>query len=103
MKFLITENQKTKLLRRISHIDELVKYGFENIYTPDIICDSYENGEVLLDVIIEWVVERMYYKFFNNLDDSSDEWGRVYNLVVEYINDVYSDTIRNYYSNNCEN
>lgn len=102
MKFIITENQKIKLLRRLSAIDDLMKSSLEEIYNPNKICDLYDSGSMLLDVITEHVVERMYYSYFSGVDDLSEEWREIYEMIVEYIKDVYSDGINDYYDNHCE-
>lgn len=102
MKYIITENQKIKLLRRLPSIDDLVKTALEDIYTPSKICDLYDSGETLLDVITEFVVERMYYGYFSDVDDLSDEWRETYEMIVKYVKDVYSNGINDYYNNQCK-
>lgn len=101
MKYIISESQKIKLMRRLSEIDDLVKTFLEEIYTTNKICDLYDSGETLLDVITEYIAEIMYYRHFTDTDDLSDEWKETYDMIVEYMKDAYSDGIKNYYDNNC--
>jgi len=102
MKYVITEDQKIRLLRRLSVIDEIVKSSLEEIYTPNKICDLYDSGSMLLDVVTEHAVERMYYRYFSGIDDLSEEWKEIYEMIVGYIKEVYSDGINDYYNNTCE-
>ena len=88
-------------MRRLSEIDDLVKTSLEEIYTTNKICDLYDSGETLLDVITEYIAEIMYYRHFTDTDDLSDEWGETYDMIVEYMKNAYSDGIKNYYDNNC--
>lgn len=102
MKYIVTESQKIKLMRRLSEIDILVKKSLDEIYTPNKICDLYDSGETLLDVVTEYVVEIMYYRYFTDTDDLSDEWRETYDMIVKYMKEAYSDGIKDYYNNNCD-
>ena len=90
-----------KLRRRISYVDDETLYKLSAIYRPDNIC-RYENGEELVDVIMEAVIESMYYKYFSDMDDNSGEWGEMYYFMVEYFRRKYSNEIIEYYNSNCQ-
>lgn len=86
--------------RSLLYIDDEVDYLLDNIYTPKKIC-RYENPIEFLYVIIEATFERMYYKYYNNIDDNSDEWGQIYHYIADYIKEKHNTRIMQYYINNC--
>ena len=96
------ENHIIRLLRRIHNIDSLVEHSIKSIYTLPKICILYDSGEILLDVIIEYVVDRLYYDYFSDIDDSSKEWEEMYNIIVKYARTTHGERIIEYYNKNCE-
>ena len=95
-------NINMRLRRRISLIDEEIKYKMDVVYRPNNIC-IYESGEELLEVITEATIDSMYYKHFDNIDDTSDEWVKIFLFIEKYIKDKYSNDLKNYYHINCGN
>lgn len=96
------ENHIIQLLRRIHNIDSLIEYSIKSIYTPPKVCILYDNGKILLDVIIEYIVERMYHDYFGDIDDNSKEWEEMYNIIVKYVTTTHGEKIIEYYNNNCK-
>jgi hypothetical protein len=90
------------LRRRFKHLDDEVDFRMRRVYTPDNIC-RFESDEELLEVMSDAIVDSMYYTYFNDVDDSSKEWGMMYRTMIEYINDKYGDKIKEYYHINCGN
>jgi hypothetical protein len=43
----------------------------------------------------------MYWNYFANIDDNSNEWFNIYIDMVKYIKNQYGDEIRNLYIDNC--
>jgi hypothetical protein len=91
-----------RVKRRITLLDDELLYRMSAIYRPDNIC-RYVSGEELLEVIIEAVIDTMYWTYFSDIDDNSKEWGIMYRTMVEYINDKYGEEIKKYYHINCGN
>jgi len=95
-------NINMRLRRRISLIDEEIKYRMDVVYRPNNIC-RYESEEELLEVITEATIDSMYYKYFDNIDDTSDEWVKIFFFIEKYIKDKYGNDLKNYYHINCGN
>ena len=68
MKYLITEDQDTRIraLRRLGAVDKLIEYRLKAPFTFDI-CNRF-NKEQLLNHIIEWANEDMYFEYFSDID-----------------------------------
>jgi len=100
MKYLITEEQNIKLkaLRRLEAVDELVELRLRNPFTFDI---CHFSREMLLDHVIEWVTEAMYYDYFSDIDDNTKEWHKIWNIYYEYITIAYSKKIFDFYDKKC--
>jgi hypothetical protein len=88
------------LRRRLGMLDYEVEYRLSAIYRPDNIC-QYKNGDELVEVVMEEAIDSMYWNYFANTDDNSEEWVNIYYEMVKYIRDKYGDEIRNYYIDNC--
>lgn len=98
---LIKESSELKLRRILGQIDDLINYGLNTHYAPKKICGLYKNKYELVDVVSEWVVERMYYEHFGNLDDNGEEWGKIYHMINQYIEDNHSERIKENFSEDC--
>ena len=102
MKYIITEEQnlKIKVLRRLSAVDfmlnnlsnfssgiflNLCKYDFDDVFT----------------MIIQWACENMYYDYFGDLEDDSEEWAYVHSVIVKYIETYHSETVKDFYDKKC--
>lgn len=94
-------NTSIRLRRRLSMLDYEVESKLKSVYRPDKICGLYKSGEELLNVVMETVIESMYYNYFSNIDDNSGEWGEIYRDMVKYITNKYGDKIKEYYHINC--
>jgi hypothetical protein len=90
----------TRLRRRIHYVDTEIKYRMNVVYTPDNIC-RFESGEELFDVVSEATIDNMYYKYFDDIDDTSKEWEKIYYLIMDYIQMNYGKDIMEYYHINC--
>jgi hypothetical protein len=104
IKTILKEETKipTRLRRRFKHLDDEIDYRIRRVYTPKIIC-RFESDEELLDVVTEATIDSMYYTYFSDVDDNSEEWVIMYRTMIEYINDKYGDEIKQYYHINCGN
>ena len=89
---------KTKILRRLSDIDNLVDMELrtmKNICKYDII-DFHE-------ILVERVIENIYY--FNNFadfDNFPDDWDDAYHMIEKYIISRHKGKINNFYKRVCQ-
>jgi len=89
-----------RVKRRITLLDDELLYRMSAIYRPDNIC-RYVSGEELLEVIIETVIDTMYWSYFSDMDDNSSEWNKSYYFMYDYMKDKYGEKIKEYYHINC--
>lgn len=94
------DKNKIKVLRRTGVIDELVDYRLKKPFTFDI-CDYDRDGGWLLDFIIVSVNEDMYYDYFSDIEDDTEEWHKIWNMISEYITIVHSKKIFDFYKKRC--
>jgi hypothetical protein len=87
-------DSKTRLLRRIHNIDGLVDYRLERYINLDV-CDVTMEG--FFGIISEWVIETMYYDYFGDVDDLSEEWTNMYRIMLKYLNSVHRKKIEDFY------
>jgi hypothetical protein len=93
----------TRLRRRLGVIDDKFYRLMSTFYRPDKIC-KYKSGEELLDVVGEAVIEFMYFNHFSDMEeDHTAKWGKIYDEMLNYINNKYGDEIKKYYHINCGN
>ena len=101
MKYIITEEQDVRLsiLRRLSSVDDWTNYYLTTEPYYFNICNY--DFEDFLSMVIQWVCEKMYYDYYNDVDDDSEEWSLIHNIIVKYIELVHSNTINDFYKNKC--
>ena len=95
-------DNKFRALRRLWAIDNLVKYRLEDydkIYMEYGLCDEDEN--YFYAVVSGWVIEQMYYNYFGDIDDSSNEWTEIFDIMEKYINSVHKKTIMDFFTDRC--
>lgn len=106
MKYIITEEQYNNLSvkRKLYVIDELINIRMKQIYKGgNFYVDYCDYGsDTFIDIIIEWVVERMYYDYFGEMDDNSEEWANIYRMIIEYIKKIHSNKIIEQYNKMCD-
>ena len=102
MKYIITEEQDIRLMvvRRLKFVDALVEVSLKRPFTYDI---CYYGEESLLDHIISRVNEDMYYFHFSDIDDDSEMWRKIWNLLSIYITNTHSERIFDLYKKRCNN
>ena len=88
---------KLRLLRRLYAIENLVEYRLDD-YTDMILSNNdsrffglcNENEDYFYEIVIRWVMEQMYYNYFSDVDDTSEEWSEMYKMMEMYIDKLYS-------------
>ena len=99
------EDNKLRTLRRVHAIDEIINHKLDRIENM-IIVNNLNLCELSLqqfyDMVAEYVKESMYYDYFSDIDDYSDEWREIHEIMTKYIDFVYGDKIENFYWGYCE-
>lgn len=100
MKYIITEQQYRKiyLSRRLYAIDDEIDNFFRRI-VPRNFCKFGADGAI--EDAIDFVVDRMYFDYFGDIDDSSEEWESVYKMIKQYVRKAHSDKIIDFYNKIC--
>ena len=88
-----------RLKRRLHNVDELVEWGLNSHYSPKKICGKYKDAGELVDVVIEWVAERIFYDYFGDM--SEKKWTNVYYKLNEYVIEKYGDRIKENFNEEC--
>jgi hypothetical protein len=99
---------KLRLLRRLYAIENLVEYRLDD-YTDMILSNNdsrffglcNENEDYFYEIVIRWVMEQMYYNYFSDVDDTSEEWSEMYKMMEMYIDTLYSKIIKDFFNNRC--
>ena len=99
MKYIITEEQSNflKLSRRFHNIDRGVKNYLE---TLDRIC--LYPFDALVDSVKYNILEYMRYKYFQDMDEGSEEWEHLSDRIFEYIDNNHLYYISEYYKKKCK-
>ena len=84
-------------MRRLNIVDTLIKIKLEEEFNID--CNYGAEG--LLDRFIEWTNEIMYYNYFSDSDDDSDEWRKIWDIYSDYIKNTYTEKIIDFYKRKC--
>jgi hypothetical protein len=105
MKYIITEEQnlRVKILRRLGSVHEIINNELSYFYSQR---SKYQNLckydlEDFITIVIQWICEKMYYDYFSDIDDTSEEWSSIHNIIVEYIESVHFKTIKHFYNKKC--
>ena len=96
----LLKGSKKRLVRRLSRIDGYVVDGQRRPNLAVQPCD-FKTSEDYIDSFGDWLCENMYYDFFNDLDDTGEEWGEIYHLMKEYIEIKHGENLKQYFENEC--
>ena len=94
------ETVSTSVRRRIHAIDWQIDFAVREVnrqYTN--ICNMGESG--FIETVTEKTIESMYWDFFSDMDDNSNEWTAAYHFMVRYINNNFVDKLKQNYHMNC--
>jgi hypothetical protein len=102
MKYIITEEQdlKLRLLRRLRVIDQSIENHCKDISRHYNICK--ESIDVFFNSVCEYIIEDMYYAHFSDIDDLSEEWSILYEMIRKYIISRF-ELVEKFYNNKCGN
>ena len=95
-------NFSLKVRRRFTEMDLSLAYIIKKFYEPNMIC-GYKDSQDLFEHISHSVIEIIYYEYFEDIDDLSDEWEQMYYMMAEYLKNKHGAAIDEYYHLNCGN
>lgn len=101
IKQILREESKTniKVRRRTVHIDDEVEMAVRNFKDQfNTICIGEHN---FIATIIELTLDAMYWTYFSDIDDNSDEWNEIYGQIENYINKKFVPKLKMDYHLNC--
>jgi hypothetical protein len=94
-------DNRVKVLRRMHVVDDMISNEitkFTGSYYLDICKFDVED---FISMVIQWVCERMYYDYFSDIDDDSEEWSSIHNIIAKYIESVHIYNIEKFYADTC--
>ena len=98
----INESYTNRLRRLLHRVDFLVDHVIQYPdYDDDEFCSVFKSARSFFNYVISETIESMYYSHFEDVDDLSDEWTAVYNMMWEYVDKTHGDKIREYWLSKC--
>jgi hypothetical protein len=88
------------LRRRMSYIDEYFRDSTQDWGLN--LCD-FNSGQQLMDKLIFDTIEKMYYIFYTDIDDTSTEWFNIAEHIEKYLIKKYMNDVEKSYHINCGN
>jgi hypothetical protein len=99
---------KLRVPRRLYAIENLVEYRLDDYVDMILSNNSYrffkfcdKDEDYFYEVVVRWVIEQMYYNYFSDIDDTSEEWSEMYKMMEMYIDKLYSKKIKDFFNNRC--
>jgi hypothetical protein len=96
---ILNEDWKISLRRRIQNIDELIPSSIREVKDRHNICKY--TSDVYVSAVAANVIEHMYWDFFSDIDDGSEEWIKMYDIMEKYIFDKFGQELRVNWQINC--
>jgi len=85
--------------RRLHAIDWQIDFAIKEVKSQYNVCGLSE--EQYIETVIEKAITSMYWDFFSDMDDNSVEWGKSYELMLNYGIDKFTEKLRNNYQWSC--
>ena len=97
---VLKEELSARVRRRVSAIDWQIGFAVKEVARQRTnICNMGESGYI--ETVIEKTIDSMYWDFFSDMDDNSDEWTSAYHYMERYINNNFVNKLRENYHLNC--
>jgi hypothetical protein len=96
---VLNENWETSFKRRIHNIDGLIPLMVSNIKKSYNICEISET--IFLEDVVYNTIDHMYWSYFSDVDDDTDVWTQMFDMMREYIEDKFGEELRNDYRSRC--
>jgi hypothetical protein len=106
MKIIITESQfKTIIESEVPLQVRRRTFWFEDYLNHtlgymDKFYNHLDNFYVYLEKVIEETIDKLYWGWFSEMDDTSDEWIMSANYISNYIRNNFYDKIINHFEKN---
>jgi hypothetical protein len=105
LRYLLIMDNKLRVIRRLYAIDDLIKYRLDEY--DDMVATKMEFGlcdeseQYFFLVVSQWTIEQMYYNYFGDIDDDSNEWKEIYGVMEKYIDSLFGKTIKDFFNDRC--
>ena len=96
---VLNENWEVSFKRRIHNIDGLIPLIVSNIKKSYNICEISET--IFLEDVTYNTIDHMYWSYFSNVEDDTDEWTQMFKAMEKYIEDKFGEELRNDYRSRC--
>ena len=93
----ITESKEqtkipTKARRLVDEYEGLFRYHFNKHSVSGRICWSRDE-ESAMENILYYTIENIYYAYFGDMDDNSEEWGVIFKFIENYLKEKFTDMV----------
>ncbi len=61
---------------------------------------QFTDFDFYLERVIEELTDRLYHRWFSEMDDTSDEWKVSAKFIEQYVFNNFYDKIKNHYNKN---
>ena len=78
--------------RRISNVDDLIFLSADLVNLQYSMCTI--NEDEFIETTISKTLDTIYWDYFDNVDESSPEWGEAYRMMEKYAKDKYGERLR---------
>lgn len=94
-------NRLRRLLHRVDFlVDHIIQYPD---YGDEHFCDIFSSALPYFNYVTAEINESLYNSYFEDVDDLSDEWEEIYNMMREYVDKTHGDKIREHWLSKCGN
>jgi len=96
---VLNEGLSNSFKRRFYNIDELIPLVMREVKDRDSICKyTIEN---YVEAVTYNTIDHMYWDFFADIDDDSEEWTEMFRAMEKYIFDKFGQDLRVDWQINC--
>ena len=99
----INESNTNRLRRLLHRVDYLVDHVIQYSEYEDDFCSIFKSALSYFDYVTSEINQALYYNYFEDIDDSSEEWKEVYDMMVKYVDEVHGHHIRDHWLSMCNN
>lgn len=97
---VLNEDWETSFKRRIHNIDGLIPLMVD--YYKKTVNTCKVDEEIFIEDITYNTIDHMYWTYFSNIEDDTDEWTQMFRAMEKYIEDNFSEELRNDYRSHCK-
>lgn len=108
---IITESNTIRFRRHIPFVEEIVQnyiksFGGEKPFagiTKGSFCDVFRDSKSFVTTAVSEVAERLYYAYYYDFSDESNEWSEMYRMVDNYVKKRYGNDLTIFWETYCAN